>query len=403
MAHRRRFGRIRKLPSGRWQARYPSPQGQLVTAATTFATKADAARFLASTETDMARATWFDPRAGHEPLNLYANRWVDTRRVKGKPLAPRTRELYSWQLRRHILPTLGTTQLRDLEAGAVRAWYAQLIGPAGPGASTAAKCYRLLRAICNTAVRDGELARSPCMIIGGGDENATERPAVSVAEVYAIADAVGPRWRALVLLAAFSGLRFGELAALTRDRLDLNQGRVVVIASLSELPAGVRLIGPPKSAAGRRTVAIPAVILPELQEHLDRYAETMTAGLLFVGPLGAPLGNANFGRSVWRPAVQNLGLRGLHFHDLRGCAATLAAISGATTAELMHRLGHSRPDIALRYQRATADRDDAVARALSELVIDARHGTAPVDGAQHPLPMGHAGGTRAANSPLSHP
>lgn len=175
-----------------------------------------------------------------------------------------------------------------------------------------------------------------------------------------------------------------------------------MIASMSELPEGVRLIGPPKSAAGRRTVAIPAVILPELQEHLDRYAEMMTAGLLFVGPLGAPLRNANFGRSVWRPAVQNLGLRGLHFHDLRGCAATLAAISGATTAELMHRLGHSTPNIALRYQRATADRDDAVARALSELVIHARNGTAPIDNGSTHFSMGHAGGTRAAKSLPSH-
>ena len=96
-----------------------------------------------------------------------------------------------------------------------------LTGPAGPGAITSAKCHRLLRAICNTAVADGELPRNPCAIPGAGDEASVERPAVSVLLVYALADAVGPRWRALVLFAAFCGRR-------------------------------------PKSDAGRRTVAISA-------------------------------------------------------------------------------------------------------------------------------------------------
>ncbi len=91
-------------------------------------------------------------------------------------------------------------------------------------------------------------------------------------------------------------------------------------------------------------------------------------GLVFVGPKGGPLRGSTFGRSVWRPAVAGAGLPGLHFHDLRGFAATLAAISGATTAELMRRLGHSTVDMALRYQRATSDRDAAIARALSDHV-----------------------------------
>jgi hypothetical protein len=97
---------------------------------------------------------------------------------------------------------------------------------------------------------------------------------------------------------------------------------------------------------------------------------------------------------VWRPAMRSLGLRGLHFHDLRGCAATLAAITGATTAELMHRLGHATPDVALRYQRATADRDVAIAKALSELVANASVAPLPTDiDRGDPNSKGHAGGT----------
>lgn len=86
-----------------------------------------------------------------------------------------------------------------------------------------------------------------------GQESSPERPAVSVPEVYALADAVGPRWRALVLLAAFCGLRFGELAALRRDSLDLLHNTIAVVASVAELPGGTRHTGPPKSEGGRRT------------------------------------------------------------------------------------------------------------------------------------------------------
>lgn len=371
MTTRRRFGRIRRLPSGRWQARYPDGRGSMVAADQTFRTKTDADRFLAGIETDLTRGTWFDPRAGQERVDSYATRWLVARRVKGRPLAPRTVEMYRWQLHRHILPTLGRLELRQLDITAVRTWHATLSGPSGPGAITAAKCYRLIRAICNTAVADGELPRNPCALRGAGDEHSAERPAVTVPEVYALAEAVGPRWRALVLLAAFSGLRFGELSGLTRKRLDLLHLTVTVAVSVAELPGGVRHIGPPKSDAGRRIVAIPEVLVPELTEHLTHYSAAGPDGPVFIGEHGGPLRSANFSRSVWRPAVATLGLHGLHFHDLRGCAATLAAISGATTAELMHRLGHATPDVALRYQRATADRDAAVARALSELVTDA--------------------------------
>jgi integrase len=394
MAHRRRFGRIRKLSSGRWQARYPDARGALVPAPHTFPTKTAADRYLAGVETDIGRGTWFDPRAGQQTLRCFADQWLPARRVKGGPLAPRTREVYRWQLDRHILPVLGEVELRRLDAAVVRSWHATMTGPAGPGASTTAKCYRLLRAICNTAVADGELIRNPCAITGAGDENSAERPAVSIGQVYALADAVGPRWRALVLLAAFCGLRFGELAALTVGRLDLLHGTVSVAASASELTRGVRHVGPPKSVAGRRTIAIPDVITSDLQGHVARFAQRSATGLVFVGPRGGRLRNANFGRSVWRPAVRSLGLHGLHFHDLRGCAATLAAITGATTAELMHRLGHATPDVALRYQRATADRDVAIAKALSELVTTAS--VAPLSTDADPgesISKGHAGGT----------
>lgn len=369
MSKRRRFGRLRRLPSGRWQARYPLPDGQLVTAPRTFATKTEADRHLAAVETDLQRGDCQDPRAGSEQLRPYALRWVRTRRVRGQPLAPRTVALYEWQLQKHILPALGRHQLRSLDVATVRGWYDRLADPlTGPGAITAAKCYRLLRAILNTAVRDGDVRTNPCVLVGAGDEHSGPRPAMALDDVLRIAAAVPDRWRAFVLVAAFGGLRIGELNALTREHVDLDCGTVEVVASAGYLPGGRRHVGPPKSRAGVRVIALPDIAADSLRRHLPRYAEQEPDGLVFIGPRGGAVRESTFGTKVWRPTLRDLNLSHLHFHDLRGFAATLAAITGATTAELMYRLGHATPDLALRYQRATATRDVAIARGLDQLI-----------------------------------
>lgn len=161
------------------------------------------------------------------------------------------------------------------------------------------------------------MARNPCVIPGAAQESSPARPAVSVAEVYALADAVDPRWRALVLLAAFCGLRFGELAALRHAGVDLLHSTVTVAASVAELPGGIRHIGPPKSDAGRRTIAIPDVIVPDLEDHLARYAGQGREGLVFVGPKG---------RAASRRQLRTPGVApGRVFHRPRGAALPRSA------------------------------------------------------------------------------
>jgi integrase len=377
MPRRRRFGRIRKLPSGRWQARYPDSVGELISAPQTFATKTDADRFLATVETDIARGTWFDPRAGAISLSAYSTEWIANRRVRGKPLAPRTRELYEGLLRRHIDPHLGRVQLRRLDVAAVRRWHATVTGPSGPGAVTAAKAYRLLHAVCATAVTDEQLARNPCVLPGAGMGHSPERPIATLGQVYALADAVPPRFRALILLATFCPLRFGELAALTRERLDLLHRTVSVTVDLDELDSGKLQLGEVKSAAGRRSLAIPEVIVADLEHHLAIYAAPGGAGLVFVGPRGGPLRRGNFREGVWGPATRAVGVEGLHFHDLRHTGNTLAAATGASTRELMARMGHASTRAALIYQHATQERDIAIAAALSDLVTGAKDSGRP--------------------------
>jgi integrase len=146
---------------------------------------------------------------------------------------------------------------------------------------------------------------------------------------------------------------------------------VRVRRAVAELNNGQREIKAPKSAAGKRTVAIPAAIVPEIRAHLDTYAERGADGRVFVGAKGATPRRNHFNR-LWHKARLAAGIKGLHFHDLRHTGNTLAASTGASTRELMSRMGHSTARAALIYQHASADRDRLIADAVSGLVNEAR-------------------------------
>lgn len=129
---------------------------------------------------------------------------------------------------------------------------------------------------------------------GAGQEESEERPVIPLPTVFEIAAKIPARYRALVLLATFAQLRLGELAGLTRDRLDLDTCQVRITAALVQPDKGALRIEPPKSRAGKRSLTFPAEIRPDLQEHLDHYAEPGARGLVFVGPKGGKLRRQNF-------------------------------------------------------------------------------------------------------------
>ncbi|CAL9531161.1 tyrosine-type recombinase/integrase [Streptomyces sp. enrichment culture] len=376
---RRQFGRVRKLPSGRYQARYVGPDGQLRPAPETFRTKRDADAWLADKQTEMRRGDWHDPDAGRVPFESYADAWIKEREV-----TTRTRQLYASLLRHHLAPTFGPVNVADISPPLVRRWRADKLA-AGTGPTTVAKAYALLRAILGTAVADQMIRRNPCTIKGASVVHTPERPTATVQEVYDLADAIQPRYRALVLMAGFLGLRWGELIGLHRRDVDLDHVAVRVRRAVAELNNGQREIKAPKSAAGKRTVSIPAAILPDIREHLNRYAEPGADGRVFVGAKGATPRRNHFNR-LWRKACDDIGVKALHFHDLRHTGNTLAASTGASTRELMARMGHSTARAALIYQHASAERDRLIADAVSGLVDRGRKG-------KDRKPMGHAGDT----------
>ena len=219
---RRDYGSVRRRRSGRWQARFATPAGERTTAPETFPTRASAAAYLAKTQTDIDRGSWLDPVAAAQ--------------------------------------TSASTRPRGWRTGPT----------SGVGRSTVAKAYRLLKTILNTAVADEVIARNPCALRGASAERTPERVPPTLVEAHALAEAIEPRWRMLVLLATWSGLRWGELVALRRGSLDLNHGRLTVADQLVETQHE-RHLGPPKTDAGRRTVYLPPHLIPELTEHLDRW------------------------------------------------------------------------------------------------------------------------------------
>jgi len=364
MAKKRRFGRVRKLASGRYQARYHGPDGIDRPAPYTFASKTDAERWLTRVEADIIAGTWRDPNRGRVPLGPYLTEWIAHRtgiRVK-------TVELYRWLYRKCIEPAFKDRHLGDITPGQIRAWHAQLLAD-GVSATTAAKAYRLLRAVLNTAVDDELIRRNPCRIKGAGSEPTPERPAATVAQVLDLAERVPGRYRALILLAAFTGLRYGELAALRRRHLGPKATSVTVAATVIEPKDGPLYFGPPKSAAGRRTVTIPTAIRGEIQVHLATYVTAEPEALVFTSSRGTVLRRSNFQRATrWTATVRAAGLPGFHLHDLRHTGNTLAADTGASLRSLMARMGHSSTRAALIYQHTGTKADAAIADALSKQI-----------------------------------
>jgi integrase len=371
MTRKRRFGRVRRLPSGRWQARYQGPDGIDRPADETFASRTDADVWLTLKEAEIKRGDWLDPDAGQIPFGTYAETWIGNQVLK-----TRTEELYRGLLKNHLSPTFGNMDLRDIRESDVRAWRKERLS-AGPrqkrpfGPVTVAKAYRLLHAILNTAADDRVIRRNPCRIKGAGQEESREREVISMPVLLELLGQVPPRYRALVLLATFASLRFGELAGLRRGQLDLENCSVHVVASTAETDDGRLIDDDPKSWAGRRRVSFPREIAPELRWHLERFAQVGTSGLVFVGPKGGRLRRSTF-RRTWTKARTAVGLPDLHFHDLRHTGNTMAAGQGASLRELMERMGHSSPRAALIYQHATRERDEAIAAGMGKLLRQAR-------------------------------
>lgn len=438
-ARRGDYGTTRRLPSGRWQARYTDADGIRRPAPRTFATRAEAENWITTHRADHLRGAWRSPDVGAIPLTEYVADYLAGR----VDLAPRTLAGYADLHRRWLAAdlthpagrpvALAEVHLRDLTPALVRDWYAAALSEAqkravaaaaardrhrraralhaariwarerglpvkhtgrlspeviaawkASGARAAAtvdlpptlpspdagrvqvaRAYALLRSVLATAHRDGLVTANPCALRGAGVTRSAERTHATPEEVARIAGNMPERFAAAVHVAAWSGLRAGELFALTRAHVDLTRGTLRVERALVELPGQPPMFGPPKSAAGLRTVHLPAPIVRLLASHLDTYCAAGPDALVFARQDGSALRSAARTK-MFRAACALEGLHRLHWHDLRHTGATLAAQSGASLRELQARMGHSTVAAAMTYQHATAERDRELAERMAQ-------------------------------------
>jgi integrase len=291
-------------------------------------------------------------------LREYTDRWLRHRQLR-----PRTAALYESMLRRLILPTLGDAPMVTLTPAEIRQWHTEL---GADHRTQNAHAYALLHAICQTAVQDEVLDANPCRIRAAMQtKRRREIEILTPAEVDRLAAKMPAELRSSVTLAAWCGLRWGETSELRRGDISADCSVLHVRRAVTYRNAKFT-VGEPKTTAGIRDVAVPPHIRPILKAHLKNHVGHAADSLLFAGDNGDHL-RADQYRVHWEKARAAIGKSNLRVHDLRNVGAVLAAQSGATTVELMHRLGHTTPQMALQYQHVAAGRDAEIAERLSKL------------------------------------
>ncbi len=368
MSGRRQFGRVRRLPSGRWQARYATMEGEQRTGPQTFATKAEASRFLAQIEVDLERGLVVDPRLARTTLREWSERFITTT----MHLRPKTRASYASLLRTTILPALGEKQVGRLRPIDVQEWVASMHAR-GLSASRIRQGYRLLSQMMAAAEDSGLTVRTPCRRIRLPRMEEHEPNILTREQVATLAAACRPPYDLLVEVLAYSGLRIGEALALRRESVDPLGGRLIVRESLSEANGQITFQAPKNHQ--QRAVTVPAFLLRRLRDHLDANVAADPRALLFVGATGEPMRHAGVMRRAWLPAVAATGLVGVTPHDLRATHASWVIDEGGSVMDAAARLGHAAGTVTTRhYARPMLGRDAEIAERLNRWA-DSSHST----------------------------
>lgn len=366
---KRSFGAPRKLGSGRWQARYTGPDGLSHTGPRTWESKDDCLGWLSGERRLIELDVWTPPaerqraeEAAKVAHVMTVRRYCDTwHEEAASRLKPRTHKLYRGYLDNVIFPELGDAPLDELTLPRVRAWFAKL----APFPTRNANAYSLLRTIMRQAVEDELLAANPCRIPSAGSKKRKVEPiALSANEIRQLAEAMPEQWRALVLVAGFGGLRWGEATALQRRDFQLTESECAVIVARAAVRIKKEVIvGTPKTDAALRTVPLPAPLRKSLAAHLVAYAAGGREGLVFPSERREVV-HANTIRKQFKKAADKLGYPKLRFHDLRHSAATLFAQQGATLSDHMAFMGHASVAMSQRYVHTSAARNRDLAQGM---------------------------------------
>ena len=347
-------GSVAKRPDGRWRARYRDPSGN--EHARHFDRTLDAQRWIACVEVAVGRGEWLDPTLGTVTVGDWAKQWLDAQ----VQLKPSTRERYALSIRRFVVPAWGARPISAVGHGDVVRWIQQL-SASDLAPATVRHAHRVVSMMFDLAVGDGRVGRNPARDVRLPRVVAAEKRFLTGEQVERLARASG-QYEPLVRFLSYTGLRWGEVAALRWRNVDLDRRRVHVVQAMTEIRGRV-VLGTPKNHQ-RRTVPVPAYLARDLQVAA---AGRGPDDLAFPAPEGGHLRNGSFRSRFFRQAAASVGLDGLTPHELRHTAASLAIASGANVKAVQRMLGHASAAMTLDvYAGLFADDLDAVAEGLDK-------------------------------------
>jgi len=368
---------IRRHPvdQSKWQVRYIDPTGR--ERSKIFPRKVDAERFLIHVEAQKQRAEWIDPELSATRFGDWAAQWLATR----SHLKPKTRVGYESLFRAWVLPAFGNVRLDRIEPMAVESWIVEM-RRAGLSPSRIRQAHQALSAPLKAAVKNRHLASNPAEGASLPRIRRKEQRFLTAAQLDDLAHTIAEPYGTLVYLLGYGGLRWGEAAALRRQRIDVLRARIEVVESVAEV--GGKLIYGPTKTYRSRTIALPRSLRDMLNSHLLEHVTTGPEALVFTATgrmyktktlnSGTPLRHPNFTKRVWQPAVQAAGVPpGLRIHDLRHTAAALMIAASAHPEHIKRHLGHSSITVTMDlYGHLFPSEADTIAERLDHMLRDSQ-------------------------------
>lgn len=350
------MGSIARRPDGQWRARYRDSSGR--EHSKHFARKVDARRWLDETQAARLTGQYVDPRAGRISFREYAEAWRE-RQVH----RPTTVEQVDSVLNRLIYPSFADQRLSTISPSDIQAWVRKLSQTLAP--STVGVAHRILSGILKSAVADRRIPTNPCTGTRLPKVPPRRVQPISAAQLATLIRHAPPRHRALIILAAGTGLRQAEIFGLTRDRLDLDERTLRVDRQLINVSGRQPFFGPPKSPASVRIIPLPQTVIDALLEHMAAFP---SSPLIFTNRSGDPLRRSAFW-TEWRRTTRRAQLPDIRFHELRHYYASLLIRHGESVKTVQARLGHASASETLdTYSHLWPDSDERT-RAAVDLAL----------------------------------
>lgn len=398
---RRSFGRLDQLPSGRWRARYTGPDGSNVKAPQTYATKVDAEGWLSDERRLIDLEVWTSPEsrqrkaeAAGTTLAEFFTAWLpmDDRRET-------TQATYQSMFNNRVAAHLGHRPLCEITPAEISAWVDTMKAEHPSTKKRNADTYAMIATVFRKAISMDLVDMSPCTVEGAGRKPKSKAKRLLTTEEFTtVVQALPERYRMAVVLADHCSLRIGEWTELRRSDLVLSKpkkgtdapttAKIHVQRSVA-FTQGKTIVGPGKTEDSDRWVHVSPALVPALLDHMDRFSQSAPDGLLFPNKHGGYCKHTRFRDLLAETAKGAIGRR-ISPHDFRHHGATDFARTGATIKEIMARLGHTTPDMAMRYQHASAERDRELSAAMPVTYVP---GSATVTAERAPKKSGTVAGT----------